>query len=237
MVMKCNNCGAEITNDVNFCELCGAKVDKPQNIEDSSVVEEESQQNSDKKYSVKEMANKIAGIIEWGLAAISGIMVIGIFLGFFDTNPVPFVVFVCVVRVIGWLREKLPKIPAIFFAIFEIVAIIICFNIGNHAALLLSVKWSSPSLYPDITYEEAFEDYFANPTWETCGKDAAGNEVVKFSGICTYLGSNAIAEVTFTVYKKQDSFVVSSTTINGVNMDDIGNIMVLNAFEEYQNSH
>ena len=52
----------------------------------------------------------------------------------------------------------------IFFAIFEIIALIICFNISNDAGAVLSVKEGCPNQYPNITYEQAFEDYFVNPT-------------------------------------------------------------------------
>ena len=118
MVMKCNNCGAEITNDVNFCESCGAKVEKPQNIEDSSVVEEESQQNSNEKYSFKEVLDKIANVISWVLAFITSIMSIGALLGFFNRNPLPFIIFGCVAIFTGWLEKRLSKFPAIFFCNF-----------------------------------------------------------------------------------------------------------------------
>ena len=102
---------------------------------------------------------------------------------------------------------------------------------------VLSVKEGSPNQYPNITYEQAFEDYFANPTWEAYGQDEDGNEVVKFTGTCTYLGSDAVAEVKFKIYEEQGRFVISSVKLNGEDMDLSGNVMIMDVFEEYQDSH
>ena len=123
-----------------------------------------------------------------------------------------------------------------FWAILEIVALVICFSISNNVGAVLSVKEGSPDQFPNITYEEAFEEYFAQPTWENCGKDEDGNEVVKFTGICTYLESDAIAEVKFKIYEEQGHFVVSSIKINGEDMDLLGNALIMDVFEEYQNN-
>lgn len=203
--------------------------------EESKDAEENSHfANSEEKYSNKEMLEKIAKFITGVLSIVSGIMLIGAIVGIFDNNPVPFLVFIGVVMFVDWLQDKLPRFPTIFFAVFEILALIICFNISNNAVAVLSVKEGSPNLYPNITYERAFEDYFSNPEWEACGKDETGNEVVKFTGVCTYLGVDAIAEIEFKVYEEQGSFIVSSVTLNGEDMGEIGNLLVLAAFEEYE---
>lgn len=235
--MKCKACGAEITNDATFCNFCGEKVDQSQDTNNERVMKTTSQRSSEEKYSGKEMMDKIAKFITGGLSIISVIMVIGGLLGFFDSNPVPFLILVGVVMFANWLEEKLPKFPTIFFAIFEIIALIICFSISNDAGAVLSVKEGRPNQYPNITYERAFEDYFANPAWEACGKDEDGNEVVKFTGTCTYLGNDAVAEVKFRIYEEQGSFVVSSVKLNGEDMGLLGNAMIMDVFEEFQNSH
>ena len=235
--MKCKACGAEIANDAKFCNLCGEKVGQSQNTSNESVVDTTSPKSSEEKYSGKEMVDKIATFITGGLSIISAIMVIGGLLGFFDNDPVPFLILVGVVMFANWLEEKVPKFPTIFFAIFEIIALIICFSISNDVGAVLSVKEGSPNQYPNITYEQAFEDYFANPTWEAYGQDEDGNEVVKFTGTCTYLGSDAVAEVKFKIYEEQGRFVISSVKLNGEDMDLSGNVMIMDVFEEYQDSH
>ena len=67
-------------------------------------------------------------------------------------------------------------------------------------------------------------------------EDEDGNEVVMFTGTCEYMGTDAIAEIKFTVYKEQESFVVSSVKLNGEDMDMWGNVLVMDVFEEYQNA-
>lgn len=232
--MKCKSCGAEIVDDAKFCNHCGTKVEESQNVKNEGVEETIKSNDNGEKYSTKEMIDKIANFITYGLSAVSIIMIIGALFGFFDKNPIPFIVFVGVIFVAERLEEKLPKVPTIFFAAFEIIALVICFNIGNNVGSVLAVKEGSPNQYPNITYEQAFEDYFANPKWESCGKDEDGNEVVMFTGICEYLGSDAIAEIKFTVYQEQESFVVSSVKLNGEDMDFLGNVLIMNVFEEYQ---
>ena len=234
--MKCKACGTEIANDAKFCNFCGTKVEETKNVNDENVEANAVSKDNEEKYSTKEMIDKIANLVTYGLSAVSIVMIIGALLGFFDKNPIPFIVFVGVIFIAERLEEKLPKVPTVFFAAFEIIALIVCFNIGNNVGSVLAVKEGCPSQYPNITYEQAFDDYFANPKWESCGKDEDGNEVVMFTGTCEYMGTDAIAEIKFTVYKEQESFVVSSVKLNGEDMDMWGNVLVMDVFEEYQNA-
>lgn len=233
--MKCQACGAEIANDAEFCNYCGEKVEQSQNTGNESVEEAVNTKSSEDKYTGREIVDRVAKFITGGLAFISGIMAIGAFFGFFDKNPVPFLILICVVCFVDWLEKKLPKLPTIFFALFEIIALIICFNISSNVGTVSAIKEGSPDQYPNITYGQAFDDYFANPKWETCGQDEDGNEIVKFTGTCTYLDSDAVAEVKFKIYEEQDSFVVSSVKLNG--QDYWMDVLLTDVFEEYQNSH
>ena len=239
MIMKCKICGAEILNGANFCIVCGNKVNysQAQYINNESVVESISSEKKEQKYSGKEIVDIIANIITGGLAVIAFIMLTGCFLGFFDKSPIPFIVFIGIVWFANWLEEKIPKLPTIFIAIFEIVALVICFNFGNNVGAVISVKGGSPYPYPDITYEQAFEDYFENPTWKACGQDEDDNKIVKFTGTCSYFGTNAVTEIKFKIYEDQESFIVSSVKINGEDMGLYGDLFVIGIFEEYQNSH
>lgn len=231
--MKCKACGTEIANDAKFCNFCGEKVEESKKVNSGGIEESVSLKDNEEKYSGKEMMDKIAKLITGGLSAISLIMIIGALFGIFDKNPIPFIIFVGIVMLVDKLDEKMPKVPTIFWAVFEIVALVVCFSISSNASVVVSVKEGSPNQYPNITYEQAFEDYFSDPTWESCGKDEDGNEVVMFTGTCEYMESDAIAEIKFTVYKEQESFVVSSVKLNGEDMGMLGNVLVMDAFEEY----
>lgn len=233
--MICPKCGAEIPDNSRFCKSCGIRVDvgKEGGTSDESIKERHVNENI-KTNTIFEWLEKVGTIISGGLVIVSVIMVIGAFLGFFDKNPIPFLVFMGVVLVFGWLADKFPKIPDGVLAIVEIIALIICFNIAGSVTAVAMVKGGSPEGYPNITYEEAFDDYFSNPTWKDVGEDQNGNKLVKFTGNCYYLEQNAVAEIIFTVYEDQEMFVVSSVKINGNDMDWLGYGLVMDAFEEYR---
>lgn len=230
--MKCEKCGSEIEKGAQFCTACGTKVEF---TETEKITEKVSSENE--KYTGNEMLEKVGKFITGGLSLISVIMLIGAFFGAFDKNPIPFIIFIGVVLFFGWLQDKLSKVPTIVFAVLEIIALVICFNVASNVGAVESVKGGSPSAYPNITYEKAFDDYFTDPVWKSAGKDEDGNEIVKFTGGCYYLDENAVAEIKFTIYEEQGSFVVSSVKINGIDMGLLGNGLVMDVFEEYQQSH
>jgi|GEM_PF-1373637 hypothetical protein len=235
--MICPKCGVEVADDAKFCTSCGTKIYQGNESATQDSANSGSFVNEGKKNSTFESLEKVGTIITGILSVLSVIMVIGAFLGVFDKNPVPFFVFIGVVLLFGWLADKLPNVPKIVFAVLEIVALIICFNIAGSATTVAMVKGGSPDSYPNITYEEAFEDYFSNATWKDAGTDEDGNKVVKFTGNCYYLDEVAVAEIKFTVYEDQERFVVSSVKINGSDMDWLGNTLVMDAFEEYGQSN
>ncbi len=232
--MICPKCGSETPDNSRFCKSCGIRV----NLSNEGGMSDESSKeryanDSIKTNTIFDWLEKIGTIISRGLGIISLIMLIGALLGFFDKNPIPFLVFIGVVLVFGWLADKFPKVPKGVLAIVEIIALIICFNIAGSVTVVAMVKGGSPEGYPNITYEEAFDDYFSNPTWKDVGEDQNGNKLVKFTGNCYYLEQNAVAEIIFTVYEDQEMFAVSSVKINGNDMDWLGYALVMDAFEEY----
>lgn len=233
--MRCKKCGVEIDEGARFCGSCGTKVDIDNNT--SEKVNMAINNNDTEKYTGNELLEKIGKLITGGLSIISGIMVIGALFGFFDKNPVPFIIFIVIVILFGKLEDKMPKVPTIMIAVLEIIALIFCFNVANNVEAVASVKGGSPSNYPSITYEKAFDNYFSEPTWKSAGKDEDGNEIVRFTGNCYYLGDDAVAEVKFTIYEEQGSFVVSSVKINGQDMGLLGNGLIVSVFEDYKQSH
>ena len=140
IVMKCKACGTEIANDAKFCNFCGTKVEETKNVNDENVEANAVSKDNEEKYSTKEMIDKIANLVTYGLSAVSIVMIIGALLGFFDKNPIPFIIFVGIVMLVDKLDEKMPKVPTIFWAVFEIVALVVSFSISSNASVVVSVK-------------------------------------------------------------------------------------------------
>ena len=69
---------------------------------------------------------------------------------------------------------------------------------------ILMVKNGHPELIPDITYEEAYDNFFSNPQWRGFEADD-GSEVVEFSGECTYYDEEAEVYIQF-VIEDEESF-------------------------------
>ncbi len=117
---------------------------------------------------------------------------------------------------------------------------------------VLMVKKGHPNSYPDITFEQAFESFFGNPTWkyfvgtkEGSDDDDDGEpdyevdnvDVVEFTGYCTYSGVEVKALIQFTL-NDDDTFDASYLSLNEVpqNMLMLGSL-IGKAFDEYQASH
>ena len=77
------------------------------------------------------------------------------------------------------------------------------------------VRNGHPELIPDITYEEAYDNFFANPQWRGFKADD-GSDVVEFSGECTYNGEEAEVYIQF-VIEDEESF---SMYYAGITVDD-----------------
>lgn len=56
------------------------------------------------------------------------------------------------------------------------------------------VKNGYPQLIPDITYEEAYDNFFENPTWRYFDS-TEGDEVVEFAGECRYSEDGNVDEI------------------------------------------
>lgn len=61
------------------------------------------------------------------------------------------------------------------------------------------MKEASPVAYPDITYGDAFEEFFSNCKWEYF-KSTEGQNVVEFTGNCMYDNENATVLIQFLIY-------------------------------------
>lgn len=104
-----------------------------------------------------------------------------------------------------------------------------------------SVKYGSPNSYPEITYEEAFENFFGSPTWTYFRGTQEGSnvehDVVEFTGTCLYLDSEVKARIQFTISEDGKSFEATYLSFNDVPQANLIMYMLIDkVFSEYQNS-
>lgn len=96
---------------------------------------------------------------------------------------------------------------------------------------VLSVKGGSPVGHPDMTFGEAFDNFFAYPTWQYFvgiqeGYDEDGDgkpdytidnvDVVEFTGYCTYQDVEVKARIQFTLAEDGDTFETTYLAFNEV---------------------
>lgn len=98
------------------------------------------------------------------------------------------------------------------------------------------VQNGHPTMIPDITYKQAYEYFFGNPQWRGFKADS-GEDVVEFSGDCTYNNEDAVAYIQFTI-EDDDTFSMNYAQIevNGekINTDEQIYIeLVYTPFEMY----
>ena len=118
---------------------------------------------------------------------------------------------------------------------------------------VLSVKGGHPTDYPNITYGDAFENYFGDPTWKSYkgtqdGPDENGDgkpdytindvDVVEFTGYCMYQDVKVKALIQFALDKENGTFTTEYLSFNDVpqNLFMLAGVLS-DAFETYQNEH
>lgn len=102
---------------------------------------------------------------------------------------------------------------------------------------VLAVKNGTPELIPQITYGEAFEEFFDNPTWKYY-QGEGGEDVVEFAGICTYLDEEVKARLQFLLSKDGKTFEQGALKFNDVPQTNlITAAMIYKAFSDYADSH
>lgn len=99
------------------------------------------------------------------------------------------------------------------------------------------VKNGHPKVMPDITYGEAFESFFSNPTWKYF-ESTDGEDVVEFTGRCEYQKKEVKARLQFILDKDGESFEQGALEFNDVPQNAlITSALIYKAFEEYANDH
>ncbi len=118
---------------------------------------------------------------------------------------------------------------------------------------VLGVKKGHPYSYPDITYEQAFENFFGSPTWKyfVGTKDGPDDDedgkpdytednvdIVEFTGYCTYSNVEVKALLQFTLSKDDDTFEATYLSFNEVPQTTLIMLALIDkAFDEYQSTH
>ncbi|WP_026669230.1 YARHG domain-containing protein [Butyrivibrio sp. AE3006] len=118
---------------------------------------------------------------------------------------------------------------------------------------VLGVKKGHPYSHPDITYEQAFENFFGAPTWKyfVGTKDGPDDDedgkpdytednvdIVEFTGYCTYSNVEVKALLQFTLSKDDDTFEATYLSFNEVPQSSlIMYALIEKAFDEYQSTH
>ena len=93
------------------------------------------------------------------------------------------------------------------------------------------VKEGHPETYPNVSYGEAFETYFADCSWEYF-ESTAQQDVVEFHGTCLYGGENADVTIQFLLSYEEQTFEVYAMSINGeMQPDYVIGILLTDVFE------
>ena len=101
------------------------------------------------------------------------------------------------------------------------------------------VKQGHPQMIPDITYEQAYENFFARPQWRAFDS-TDGKEVVEFSGECTYNDEPATVYIQF-VFDDEETFSFGYYALFDEDKNEIPPTMstmlelIYNPFETYSN--
>ncbi|GAA6293175.1 hypothetical protein F220043C3_16090 [Enterocloster asparagiformis] len=108
---------------------------------------------------------------------------------------------------------------------------------GGDKKYIDSVKHGSPVAYPQITYGEAFENFFKKPRWRYF-KSEAGDDVVEFSGRCMFQDTEVEAVFQFILSKDDDTFEIAYLGLNDIPQNQLVILGVVSkAFEEYGSNH
>ena len=89
-------------------------------------------------------------------------------------------------------------------------------------------------LYPDSTYEEAFESFFKDCRWEYF-KSTDDLDVVEFYGKCLYGGEEADITVQFVVSQEEGTFELYALLIDDEVQPELLKVsFVLDIFDDYE---
>lgn len=114
-------------------------------------------------------------------------------------------------------------------------------NVTNKSEPIVQmVKGGHPAAYPSVTYEDAFDSFFASPTWKyfvgTQEDSETEHDIVEFTGYCTYQDVEVKALVQFAVDVDNETFEASYLSFNEVPQSALTlGALIDTAFESYNN--
>lgn len=130
-------------------------------------------------------------------------------------------------RIVGWLSFIAPAVLILTFIIFAFVYVL-----PNH--YVDAVRKSSPSGYEGITYEKAFNNFFANPEWSFFTGEG-DEKVVEFTGNCYYGDEKVKVTVQFVLDMEKETYQLWSLAIDGESQDMLTTGLLLDKiFSDYQ---
>ena len=101
---------------------------------------------------------------------------------------------------------------------------------------VLSVKNGYPENYPDVTFGDAFDNFFGSPTWKYF-EGENGEDVVEFTGYCTYQEVEVKARLQF-ILNGDGTFTSGALSFNDVPQSSlITSAMLEKAFEQYRQNN
>lgn len=123
------------------------------------------------------------------------------------------------------IQQKTVAVVSIVVPLLATVAIVLAvieYNAPGSISGIFSPGYEVRNAYlsqysEDVTIEEAFDNYFANPKWSKY-KDGNYSYVV-FSGSCEYIGEKADVKIIFKI--TGENFIVDSLDVNGRTQNDL----------------
>lgn len=111
----------------------------------------------------------------------------------------------------NWWENRVVILAVIVFA----AIILVMFSSRNSTKYIEMVKYGYPFDYPNRTYGEAFEEFFSNPKWEYF-KSEDDEDIVEFTGGCTYYDSEVTVTLQFIIDEDAGTFDAGYFDMNGV---------------------
>lgn len=128
--------------------------------------------------------------------------------------------------------SKNSKIIHIAVPVVAVVVIVLLFSLIFSDKYVSMVKDGHLTKFSKSeTVGEAFDDFFANPEWESF-KSEKGDRIVEFNGECEYFDEDVKVCIQFEIDEDDDSFEIEYADIDGDAMSEIELYALLEAVYE-----
>ncbi len=146
--------------------------------------------------------------------------------------------------------KKMKSLTAFVVALLLVLGMAGCGAVEDET--IRSVKNGHPTAYPDISYDQAFGEFYSTPQWthfkgtrngpddDNDGKPdyvEENIEIVEFTGKCTYMDKEVTALIQFQI-NDDDTFSAEFCSLNDIPQSTLVlYALISNPFEEYQEKH